>query len=279
MQLPWWKAVLLGAVQGLTEFLPVSSSGHLAVLEHWLQVSVPFSFDIMVNLGTLVALLYYFRRQILHLSRKYLTQIVIATVPAAIVGFLLKPYFDQNRFSGAVLALMFLLSAFYMFIADRLLSQEDQTDQLGRIWQITSECLVNLADTFKLRYKLPAPNRLQALLIGLFQAIAILPGVSRSGSTLFAGLLVGLPRVAAFEFAFIMSVPAVLGAIGLDGMQLLTEGTWQSVPWMAVSIATVTAGIVGFLALRLLEYTIKHSRLEIFAWYLVLVSIVSFLFV
>lgn len=280
MELDLWKAVILGAIQGLTEFLPISSSGHLALAERWLGVQqLSLSFEIIVHFGTLVALIYYFRRQLVHLSQKYLKQIAIATVPAIGFGLLLKPYLETTETSSWALALQFLISAFFMFVADQLLRQEDRTDRFGRFWQKVTGGLLAAASRSKLRYDLPAPNSIQSLLVGLFQALAILPAISRSGATLFAGLLVGLPRTEAFEFAFIISMPAVGGAIALDLFDLAVNPALLDGNWGFYALSTVTAAIFGFLALWLLEYTIKHSRLLLFAWYLIAVSILSVLFV
>ncbi len=223
MELSLWKAIVLGATQGFTEFLPISSSGHLALAERWLGVTqLSLSFEIIVHIGTLLALVYYFRRQLLHLSQKYWLQIVVATIPAIGFGLLLKPYLETAETSPPALAIQFLFSAFFMFVADQLLRQEDRQDQGGRFWEKVSQGLLKIADRAKLRYQLSAPNSWQAFFVGLFQALAILPAVSRSGATLFAGLIVGLPRTKAFEFAFIISIPAIAGAITLDLVDL-----WQ----------------------------------------------------
>lgn len=280
MDLPLWKAFLLGAVQGLTEFLPISSSGHLVIFERWLNVSqLPLSFDIIVHFGTLVALVYYFRKKIFHLSGKYFFQVIVATLPAVVFGLLLKPYLEAVETTGAVLAFQFLISAFFMFVAEQLLQQEDRNDAFGKFWDTVTQNLVRVADSLRLRYKLPTPNSLQSFLVGLFQALAILPAISRSGATIFAGLLVGLSRSQAFEFAFIISVPAVFGAIVLDLFDLSANGALASVPWSFAFAATVSAAIFGFFALWLLEYTMKNSRLIWFGWYLIVVSILSILFV
>jgi undecaprenyl-diphosphatase len=275
-----WKAIVLGATQGLTEFLPISSSGHLALAERWLNLTeLSLSFEIIVHLGTLAALVFYFRRQLLHLSGKYWKMIVIATLPAVGFGLLLKPYLESTETSGGVLALQFLFSAFFMFVADQLLRQEDRTDRLGKFWEKVSRGLLFAADRAKLRYSLSSPNSWQAFFIGLFQALAILPAVSRSGATLFAGLLVGLPRTQAFEFAFIISIPAIAGAIALDLLDMWQSPAFNNVDWGFYLLATAASAVFGFLALWILEYTTKHSRLAYFAWYLVLVSILSVLFV
>ena len=259
----------LGIVQGLTEFLPVSSSGHLVLFQRWLGLSeLPLTFDIILHLGTLVALLYYFRQDWRRLSVQYGWQVIIATFPTVVFGLLLKPYMTTLNASPTMLGFQFLISAFFMFVSHLLLVGE------SRSWWTRTLAFV--------RYEaknITTPTALQSFLVGIFQSLALLPAISRSGATLFAGLITGLNRKSAFDFAFIISVPAIAGAVILDLLDVVKNGSLLSLPWDLYILGSVAAGISGFFALKFLEYTMSKAHLVWFAWYCVFVSILSVLFV
>lgn len=273
MVFTWWQAIILGAIQGLTEFLPVSSSGHL-VLGHSLLglQSLPMTFDILTHLGTLVAVIAYFWKKIRLTTWQYWVQVGIATIPAVVVGLLLKDSIEALSYNRWLLGAGFLISALFLFIAHELLKQEHSRSLFGRMADIVVVRVQSIGKTM-------VPRPLQSFLIGLLQALALIPSVSRSGSTLLGGLIVGLPRAEAFQFAFLVSLPAVLGANVLDLAEVWQAGEFAQIPWGVYSLGVLAAGVVGFISLRVLEYLTKKSRLDIFAWYLILVSILSFLFV
>lgn len=233
-------AVILGIVQGLTEFLPVSSSGHLLLFKHLFGMDADMfglSFDIALHLATLVAVCIVFRKRILSLLRKpfqpYTYMLVIATIPAAIVGLLFDDYIESISESGGFLGIAFLLTAAVLLVAQKCGKREKHSADI----------------TWK-----------DALIIGAAQGVAVIPGLSRSGSTLAAGLLTGLKKHTALDFAFMMSIPVILGS-AVVGVKDVIEAP---VPpdFLVVLIGMVTAGLSGYAAIRfMLDFFRKHSLL------------------
>src|SRR4030067_357026 len=233
-----FSAVLLGLIQGLTEFLPVSSSGHLALFQSLLNFSEPpVLYDVLLHGATLLAVVYYFRAQLLVLKFKTLWLVALATVPAVLAGLLLGPLFTFLMSSLLLLGLGFLFTGWLNLWADRLPSGQTSMTQI---------------------------NPRQAWFIGFFQAVAILPAISRSGATIYAGLKVGLTRKTAVAFAFIISIPAIIGA---NLYQLYVSASLPPLPWLPVTLGLVTAFFTAIFSLRLLEKLVLHGRLHYFAWY------------
>ena len=242
-----WEIILLGIIQGLTEFLPVSSSGHLVVTNALLEAlgSAPIEdlveVEIVLHLGTLAAVLVFYRREIQRLfssDRRVLAPLLIATLPAAVVGLQV----EESWLQSALLAgCLFPVTA------------------VGLLW--ISRQKTGDADYSSLR---PA----QALTIGLLQALAILPGISRSGATIAGGLGVGLHREAAATFAFLMAIPTIAGGGLLKGYQAYQQGG-TGTPMVFLAIGFIVSMLVGWAALKLLIYWVRQGRLAIFAWYLI----------
>ncbi len=266
------QALILGLVQGLTEFLPVSSSAHLVLVPWWLGWKSPgLAFDTVLHLGTLAAVVAYFWRDWWELLQallarlrghkdearlrpeaqpeglRLLAALIVATIPAALLGYLLSDFFEAMFASPAAVAGFLLITGI----------------------------LLVLAETWK-RGGLPLTNiRLSdALVIGITQAIAILPGISRSGSTIAAGLLRGLDRPAAARFSFLMSAPIIFGA-GVSQLKDLVDTGFGAMGGTPLLVGVVTAAITGFLAIRyLLRYLQRHS-LYIFAVYVWLFGLLT----
>jgi undecaprenyl-diphosphatase len=260
------QAVLLGIVQGLTEFLPVSSSAHL-VLVPWLlgwsfDPDAAFVFDVLVQLGTLAAVIVFFwkdlvalvtaavrdafRRQPLASPEARLAWlIVLATIPAAIAGVLFKGIVEQAFDSPLVVCICLLGTAAILFTADRL----------GR----PVRALVSL--------RVP-----DAIWIGLAQVLSLLPGISRSGSTISAGILRGLDRREAARFSFLMSVPVMLGAGLIAGIDLARLPDLPAV-LPPILIGALGAAITGYLAIRWLLAFLVRRPLTIFAIYCTIVGL------
>lgn len=255
----WWQAILLGLVQGLTEFIPVSSSAHLNITR-WLlgHDERQFAFDMMLNLGTLAALMFYFWHDWVELLRnpeqKHLRNLVFAAcVPAVIAGLLVhdlekeSPYFAEPRFNAVMLIVMGLV----LWLADH---------------------------TGRKRRVLEQANWKDAITVGCSQALALVPGVSRSGATITAGLFRRLTREAAARFSFLMSLPITLGATLFEARKLFEPGGIASlnatVPVMLLGI--IVSGVSGFWAIGFLLNYLKTRSVTLFVVWRILVAILVF---
>ena len=247
------QSILLGIIQGLTEFLPISSSAHLVITPYILGWNIPeesaFLFDVLVQLGTLVAVIAYFWRDLITILKAFILGIVhkqpfseneaklgwlliLATLPAVLAGMLVKDLVEQAFSSPFTTAIFLIVTAGFLVMAERLGKKTRHFEQTG--W-------------------------LDALVIGLFQALSLFPGISRSGSTITGGMLRGLDRKAAARFSFLMSVPVMLGAGGLAVFELFQMPDFTSqLPTLLLGF--VAAMIVGYLSIRwLLGYLTRHS--------------------
>ncbi len=245
------REFFLGIIQGATEFLPVSSSGHLAIFSKILNVQESnLPYFVLLHLATLLSVLIFFAGDIFEIlvgmfalkkeTWSIVFKIIIATIPAGLVGFLfdekIEKIFGDNRF----ISIFFLVTALVLFLSDRFKGEKDIKD---------------------ITY-------LDALIIGLFQMVAILPGISRSGMTIFGALLVGLRRDIAFRFSFLMSIPVIAGS----GILKISAVTFTP---MTIPTLLGTFGI-GLLTLMILKIFTVTSNLKFFSIYLVLVSIFGF---
>ncbi|MEA2101222.1 MAG: undecaprenyl-diphosphate phosphatase [Thermodesulfobacteriota bacterium] len=241
-------AICLGVVQGLTEFLPVSSSGHLCILqgmfgEKWLGNIL---FDVSVHLGTTLAILVFFFKDITTLVRGILPKtykpeqarivmaLVITTVVTGTLGLIFKDSIESLFFMPRIAASMLLITGVLTFFTDRMGKEDKKYGTIG------------IRD---------------AIIIGLFQAFAIIPGISRSGSTIFAGIACGMERPWAAAFSFIAAIPAVMGAVVLE---------WSSAS-STVSMIDIAGGIsafiVGLISLKFLVWILKKRSFIVFSVY------------
>lgn len=265
----WWQALLLGVVQGVTEFLPVSSSGHLLIVENLLGIQeTPLTFDVLLHLGSLVAVIIFFRHRWRKLDTTMLAKLVWATLPIVVVGTFMHGVVTSFRGDLSPLAVTFALTAALLFMADQLMRNETVADWWSRVIAVIHRWVTGEQ----------TPSFLQAFLIGLFQVLAILPGVSRSGSTVSAGILTGLPPTEAFAFAFLMSIPAILGAVAFDLGTVFATTSITTLPWGLFLIGTVVSGVAGFVSLFILRWFMSQRTLWPFALYTALVSILLGLF-
>ena len=253
-----WEAIILGIVQGLTEFLPVSSSGHLTLGQYLLGMQDLHQyvlFDLICHLGTLLAIFLIFFGDIKKLLTQDFTrfkQVVLATLPLFPLALIIKPLhslFDQPQLLG----FFFMITALLIYAGNKYPARLAHT-------------------TSKSSWRDP-------LIIGLFQAGAILPGVSRSGSTISAARMLGWDRSEAIVFSFMLAIPAILGGTVLELLQLLfrtsSAQTAPHVGWDAYFFGFLTSFVVGALALVLLMRLAAKDRLMIFAWYCLGLGIVT----
>lgn len=236
------KYILLGIIQGLTEFLPVSSSGHLVIFQSLLQLPHSIAFDVVVHLATALAVVVYFRRDILKLftsERKMLWLIIIATIPTGLMGLFFKDFFE-SLFSSVMAVGFFLI--------------------------ITGLVIVLAEWVGKGRRQLGEMNFWDAILIGLAQGCAIAPGLSRSGTTISASLGRNLNRTLAARFSFLLSIPAILGAGLLQSKAIIAAGT-IGIGFWPLFLGFVAAFISGWLAIKIFMNIIQRTSIRIFAYY------------
>ena len=251
------EAVILGIVQGLTEWLPISSTGHLKLFEKLLNFEAArglILFDVMLHVGTLIVILAFFRREIskivsalVHLDfktehGKMVPLVILGVIPTAMIGGFLGQLIKKT-FQGVLpIAIAFFFCGIIVYSAR---FGRDKTESI---------------------------SYLTAVVIGIAQGIAIIPGISRSGATIAVALLLGIKREKAFKFSFLLSVPAILGALGYTLYAEFDELTSASLGWSEILVGTIVAMLVGYFALKLLWKTITKRKLYLFAFYCWLLS-------
>jgi undecaprenyl-diphosphatase len=255
--------LVLALMQGLTEFLPISSSGHLIlvpVLLGWPDQGLPF--DVATHLGTLCAVLYYFRHDLWPMTRDALATlrggrrtresdlawwVVIGTVPTAIFGALFASQISTLLRTPLVIATTMAGFGILLWIADARGGRNRQVEAIG--WR-------------------------DAMIIGLAQAISLIPGTSRSGITITAALFLGLQRQAAARFSFLLSIPVIIGAIGYECVQLLRDP--EPADWFSLGLGAAVAGVVAYLTIRGFIALLGRMGLAPFAIYRLFLAAVLF---
>jgi len=263
----WVQALVLGLVQGLTEFIPVSSSAHLVLvpaLAGWERHGL--AFDVALHLGTLTALLVYYREDLWGMLRavtgrtpsverttyrNLILLLVLASLPVAVAGVALEGTVEALFSSPRSTAWLLLVTAAVLVGGERLHRRRRSDDTT------------------------PAPTAVglrQALLVGLAQAFALLPGLTRSGLTISAGVATGLPRPAATRFAFLLGIPAIAGAALVQLPQVDDLGT---ISLVEMGVGVVAAAVSGYAAISMLVRLVSRVGIDRFAWYVVPLAIVS----
>ncbi|MBQ8202358.1 MAG: undecaprenyl-diphosphate phosphatase [Clostridia bacterium] len=251
------QAALLGLIQGLGEFLPISSSGHLLLGRMVMGFTVDESpaykmLDILLHIGTLIPVLIVFWKDWWAILRnpfksKTLLLLFIASMPTLIVKVIFDDFIDGAD-TGWFLGVSFLLTALFLMIAEIVSSRKDH-------------------------YK-DQPGFFHAIIMGCMQGIALLPGISRSGSTLAGGLLSGLNRKSAAKFSFMMSAPAIVGAMLIEGKDALENGWFNDLELMPTLVGIAVAGVSGYLAIRFMLSLISRVSLNWFALYVAILGVV-----
>lgn len=270
-----WQAVVLGIVQGLTEFLPVSSSGHLVLFQNLFGMKEPMlAFDIAVHGGTLLAILFFFYKDILDILKDFSDSFRRS--------FFKKPAFTaslQRPHGGLwVCILITLIPTGILAVCFKHLFETAFSNLLfvAMAWFVMGILLI-LSERFQKGQKdLSAIHYGDALWIGLAQGIALLPGISRSGSTILAGMLLGIKKEGAAKFSFLISIPAVAGAILMDLKKGIQYFSANGIPVLAGFLA---AAITGYLVIRWLMILIRQGRFFLFGYYCIAVSLFALIFV
>ena len=265
-----FRAIILGVIQGGTEFLPVSSSGHLVLIPALLGWQTPtLSFTMGLHMGTFFAVLFYYFKDVIKLVKGFLSifkkvrtpeeifylrllvYIIIAAIPAGIMGVIFSKKVEQLFSSPHQVSWLFFLTAFILFLASFDFSKEQ-----------TSLRNISLKNSIS---------------VGLMQIVSLLPGVSRSGSTIAGGVYSGMKREDAARFSFLLSIPIIFGA-GIFELRDMLNASVSGVSNVELLIGFLVAFIVGLLSIKLFFSLIKKTRFYVFAIYCVIISIIGLIF-
>ncbi|MCL2397855.1 MAG: undecaprenyl-diphosphate phosphatase [Defluviitaleaceae bacterium] len=248
-----FEAIILGIIQGLTEFLPVSSSGHLA-LGHMLFgiEDEGLLFYIVTHVATILSVIAVYWKDVWALIKRPFQKmtylLIIATIPAAVVGIFFENMVEQALASIGFLVVGFIITGVVLMLSDRIRKNSKKTAEI---------------------------TYLDALLIGAAQAVAIFPGISRSGSTIAAALARGIAREDAAKFAFLMSIPAVLGGLVLQIIHIARGNLLvENISFLSLGAGFVAAALTGYLAVNLILTAIKKAKLSYFAYYVFALAVV-----
>jgi undecaprenyl-diphosphatase len=243
------ETVILGIIQGLTEWLPISSTGHLKLFENLLDMKVPILFDVILHVGTLIVVLVFFRKEVreilssvAHLEfktehGKMVPLIIIGVMPTALIGLVFGWLIESAFQTILPIATAFLFCGIMLYSSK---FGKEKTDDI---------------------------NYSTAIMMGIAQGIAIIPGISRSGATIAVALLLGIKREKAFKFSFLLSIPAILGALGYTGYAEFSELTSTGLDYAEILAGAIAAMLVGYFALKLLWKIIAKRKFHLFAFY------------
>ena len=243
------KYIFIGFIQGLTEFLPISSSGHIVLFGSMFNLDNLLLISVVAHIGTLFAVIFCYRKRLYTLIRhsfnKTNLNLIIATIPTVILVLLFNTFFESS-FSTKTLIWGFLISAVLLFIAD-----------------------------FKKDSMKPITKR-SALYMGLAQGLALLPGISRSGSTLVCGLLVGVEKNEALDFSFLMSIPIIIASAVYESFKLFSAQI--TINWLGIFVVMITSFIFGILSIKIMLKLVKKNKLYFFSIYLIILSLIILIF-
>lgn len=256
--------IIIGIVQGLTEFLPVSSSAHLVFMHELTGFAPNLAFDTVLHMGTLVAVIAYFWNDVIHMLKSFFSSIIdiprgqfkkgikedqfkklawfviIGTIPAGLAGFFFKDFFESLFSNITAVGFFLLITGLLLWGSERVSKRTENKSSLNEM------------------------NVKNSLIIGIAQAFAIAPGISRSGATISAGLFLGLERELAARYSFLLSIPAILGAALV---QVKDIGAGLDINTGAFVAGFIAAAISGYLAIKLMLKLIKERNLLVFAYY------------
>ncbi len=247
-----WESIFLGILQGLTEFLPVSSSGHLVITQNILGVKQPgVTFEVFVHFGTLISVLWVFYPDIKKLilaglwlnndrvTRRMIFLLIMGCIPTAVMGLVFQPFFVGLFDSVITVGAMLLVTGSLLWLIN---------------WKVPG------------RKKVERMSILDAVFVGVFQGVAIIPGISRSGATISAALIKDLDRETAIRYSFLLAVPAIFGAALLEAREILT-GSNEFISLIPGALGTTAAFFSGILAIRTFIRLLHAGKLYYFAYY------------
>lgn len=270
-----FQGIMLGLVQGLGEFLPISSSGHLALLQYFFNITGDkvLLFAVMLHIGTLISVFIMYWKDICALfveliavikdvctgkgfninkneTRKLGFLIIVATIPTGIIGIFFEKMFTKFYGSFVAIGLGLILTGTVLFVAEKMGGGRTKAG--------------------KMKYR-------TSVFVGIMQGVAIAPGVSRSGSTLFGGLIAGLNREFAVKFAFLISIPSILGSAVLEFPKALSQGIDSSV-WLPITLGMIVAAISGILAIKFMIKLVSQKRLSVFSFYTFILGSITLIY-
>jgi len=252
------QTLILGMIQGVTEFLPVSSSGHLVLIQTLFGLKEMLFYDVLLHFATLLAVILFFYKDIIGYLKnlKIIFYIIVLTIPTGVIGVIVKEYFSFVFDNVLISGICLVITGLWLWIAETVYTKSVE----GKI-------------------KIDNIGILKTLLIGVAQGIAVLPGISRSGSTLGSALIMNIDKFQAVKFIFISSIPAILGATFLELKEVM-EGTVIFQPVYIYGM--ITAFIFAILSLKFLIKIVSKQKLKYFSYYcwtVGLISILSYIFV
>lgn len=242
------EILILAVIQGITEWLPISSSGHLVVAQKYMHLTLPVFFDVILHVGSLLVVLIVFRSEIFKILRavahldfkseegKLALLIILGSIPTTIIGFVFKATFESFFSNLLAVGIAFLIMGVFLFISE---SGRNQNRQL---------------------------NHLDAVLIGVAQGVALIPGISRSGITITTGLLRKVEKQTAFTFSFLLFIPAVLGATIGKALEA-TNLAVADLSYVSILFGLAITVVVGYFSLKLLLKIVLRGRFHLFAYY------------
>ena len=238
------EIIILAIIQGITEWLPVSSSGHLVLAQEFFQMQQPLIFDVMLHFGTLIVVIVVFRKDIVSILKalvkrdfdsedgKIATYIILGTIPTAIIGYVFHDYVESLFHNPLAVGIAMLFTGSMLFLSER----RESGQSLGLI---------------------------DSLFMAFAQVVSIIPGVSRSGSTISTGLLRGVDKQKVFKFSFLLAAPSILGATVYEAKDAVIQG----VDLLPMLFGAFISMVVGYLALKALQKVLMRQQLHYFAYY------------
>jgi len=251
-----FEAITLAIVEGITEFLPISSTGHMIIVSSWLGIAAdPFvkTYTVAIQLGAIASVIILYWKRFFQ-SVNFYIKLLLAFIPAAVIGFLLNDFIDQLLESVEVVAIMLVLGGIIFLFLDRLFNNTSNNEQ--------------------------EPSNLSAVKIGFFQCIAMIPGVSRSAATIIGGLTQKLSKTAAAEFSFFLAVPTMFAATAYKLLKYYKAGNGFSSQEISIlAIGNFVAFIVAMLSIKWLIYSISKYGFKFFGYYRIALGIIILILV
>ena len=263
-----WIILILGLVQGASEFLPISSSGHLVVFYNIFNVhDSTILLSVVLHVATLLSVLFCYWKELVCLIKNPFCKtnklLVCATVPTVLLALIFKKFVEES-FGGGFVIVGFLITA-VILIVTQLITNKQQNGGLCATnsgFMSKSDSITNLQISFK-----------QALVIGVAQGIAVFPGISRSGSTIATGLVSGVNKSDASDFSFLLSIPIILGGLMFELIDVVNGKASLNISWLNLSVGFVASFLSGLICVKLMIKFVKNKKLTWFSVYLIVLSL------